>query len=345
MKKVLAAVLGAAMVVSSFALLAGCGESKIYIDGKFNKEASAEEIESLKTTVRGFSSSYAGDTSASDWSYGLHMITKGKNDMQMSMSVGENSMNLTANTDANIDMNFSMAKAGDKLDYAYGGKFDFNFNLSNFAESGQSQTAMKGNIYGNAADLYFDGSIDASFGQDSGINLSGKYKFGVDGVLGEAIDEALSTMLSGTTLEMESPAENVKSFIDEMFAFSGAKVYIDDSDAAETKVKFSIDGAAYLQSSFSGNSMITTDVVADIVSSMDFKTVDYYLSFNKTTGMVTGYGGVFDVELKDFSLNLGSEETMAFSMNMSMDVDYSSWVLLSDESVIAPDDISEYIAA
>ena len=345
MKKFLASVLGAAMVVSSFALFAGCGGAKIYIDGNFKEEASAEQVETLKSTVRGFSSNYAGDTSADDWKYGIRMITDGKNNMQMSLSLGEKSMNMTANMDADIDMNFSMAKTAEKLDYGYGGKFNIGFEFAEMTQSAQYSASMKGNIYGNKTELYFDGSVKASLGEENGMDLSGKYKFTTDETIYDSINEALSTVFSGVSLDMDSPAENAENFIDEMFAYSGAKVYIDDSDAEETKVKISVDKTAYLESSFSGNGVITEDVVAEIVGAMDFKTADYYLSFNKTTGVITGYGGVFDVSLKNVSIDLGAEGSSVMSFNMSMDVDYSAWVLLSDDAVVAPEDIADYVAA
>ena len=343
MKKVFAALLSAAVLVSSAAVFCGCGEAKVYIEGDFGKEATAAEADALKTQVRGFSEKYAGDESASDWKYGLRMISEGKNNMKMTMSVAGRSVTVEADADSDIDLNFSVSNEDGSATYAYGGKFNYDMFMTGAGgeNSGQFSAKMKGDIYGDAAVLYFDGSVNASLGAEP-VQADGKYKFALDAPIGEAVDDAVSEILSGVSFDFDSPAASIEAYIDRVFGFEGVKMYIDESDASETKVKICLSGEAYIDSVLGGYGAVTddADAVAQIVSAMDLKAADFYLSFNKTNGIITGLGSVFDIRLKDFTVSAGGES--GFSMSISMDVSASNWMLLSDKSVAAPEDADEY---
>ena len=73
MKKLLASAVCLGMILSSAVLFTGCGE-RIYIDGDFSKEATAEEVNAVLASVQANEDTLFGDTTEEGWDYGMRII-------------------------------------------------------------------------------------------------------------------------------------------------------------------------------------------------------------------------------------------------------------------------------
>ncbi len=338
MKKLIAVLLGSAMLVSAFALLSGCGRKgpEVRIQGDFSQEATAEEISALETKMNGFADSFMGDVSASDWKFGIQMLSDGTGSVKMNMSMGESNISMTMDTKADVDFTYALRKADTGTAYTGAGTLDVNYSMGGYTENPVS-AAVKGSMYHDGSNVYVDGEYKAAYGTQT-EELNGKYKFPADTVLG-SLDESMPL-----TLDINDATDMLESLYETGLDSSGMKVYIDDSDAEETKVKVSMDFNAFMDEMIGSVSDLGLgqDFITELNNSAKFNAADMYFSFNKTTGLFTGYGVVNDVSIKGFEY---TDAASGMTVSLDVSVNTSSWLLYTDKDVEAPADLDAYTAA
>lgn len=317
MKKFFASVLCLGMIASSALLFAGCG-TDIYVDGDFSEEATAEEVRAVLTEVE--AGDVFGDTSAEDWSFGLNILSDMK--VKMDLSVGENVL-----TSIDLEQHIDMGAAYDAAGTAASGSVEAAMAMAipGIGSSGGDTLSeitvnLNGEAYIDSDAFYLDGSVRAE-GEGQEIDRTGK--FVIPSGLGDRVG---ITVPDGRELSA--------GIIDALEA-AGAKIYIDSSDAAETKVKVSYDADALLD--MVGDTGISE--VQAILDAMRFDCYDIYFSFVPATGALTAFGTVIEASIPETTVGEGDS-----TFTVSMEVSGATWYLAGDVTVEEPADLADYQA-
>lgn len=309
MKKLLASAVCLGMILSSAVLFTGCGE-KIYIDGDFSKEATAEEVNAVLASVQANEDTLFGDTTEEGWDYGMRFIEDTAMKVSLSEAGESMSMDISAGGELNAVYDADGIRASGSLNSA--------FNMSSTAEDATSVEAnVEGNVYLTGSALYLDGAVKVAAGEQS-VDVNGKYSLG-------ALNDYVMVELPD--------AEGIGADMLSALKATGAKIYIDAGDA-ETKVKVSYDLEGFLDAG------MLPDVGGDLAAFMDaveFDNYDIYFSFLNDTGELTGYGYVAGMRIPETTVGEGEN-----AATLSMDVSANVWYLAGDAQVQEPEDIGSY---
>ncbi len=318
MKKFFASVLCLGMIVSSALLFTGCG-SDIYVDGDFSREATEEEVGAVLREVE--AGDVFGDTAAEGWSYGMNIL--GDMNMKMNISVGGKLMTAA---DADVDMDMKAVFDGGGL--AASGSISAVMTtetpkLGAEEEDATQKSTMRvsGEAYIDGEAFYLDGTLSSSSGDEkTDIEESGKF------LVPGGFDLSSVGVSFPDQLTME---RNILGALRD----AGAKIYIDGSDAEETKVKVSYDVNAVLsQLPLPGSEELQT-----LIDAIRFDCYDIYFSFVPETGVVTAFGTVIEVSIPETTI--GEGET---AVTVSLEESGSTWYLAEDVTVEAPADLADY---
>ena len=317
MKKVLSVILGGCLV-AAFAVFASCskGDShKDLITGDFSAEATAVQRTQLGEALS--SDSLWGDQSQDGWKFSIENVVYGYMDID-AVAMGES---MVIDTDMDVSHLITLEKKDGALSLRGAGNMKMDMNMMGI------QASYSGKAYNDSDYYYLDATVSA-LGQKQSV----KQKMYLSEAMGIDLDIDENDLI-GSFADLTPIFESLDDQL--------VKIYIDDSDEQEQKVKIAWtadDFTQYFEDILNEDLGDMSGVSIDMGSLQvaNFGCCEYYVSLDKDTGILTGFGSKLDFTLGMSMLVEGT------SIQYTFDYDLTSWVMQTEKEASLPSDLSGY---
>lgn len=340
--KTLAYSASAALIALAFLPFTACGDAKL-IKGDFSKPATEEQLAEVRAYIAETDSeSIFGDATEAGWSYDARFRMDGAFDLSancVSLSETEGEANSgSAKISFEADSDHVVSMAFDGTERTVRGSGDVNFSLSEEISSNILGTSMvipgslklEGSSYNDGDYFYLNGSAEIN---TAGIGISGGKKVKIP--LGAAFEKIFNVAIAPS-----GEADIDLTPISEALDSEGSAAYVDDSSTFKLKVSLNAEAWVAEYAWEIGSAVSSAGIEVDtqqIADNIDFGHFDYYLEFDKDSGVLLGMSVDCDVSCSlDIEAN-GYETALDFNMDIVTGITKSA-----EAAEGLPDDLSEY---